>query len=70
MREYQLYIGGSFVPSSTGKKIESVNPFDGSIVAVADAAATDDVQKAVAAARKAFDEGPWPHMNRDERAAC
>jgi acyl-CoA reductase-like NAD-dependent aldehyde dehydrogenase len=69
MREYQLYIGGSFVPSSTGKKIESVNPFDGSIVAVADAAATDDVQKAVAAARKAFDDGPWPRMSRDERAA-
>jgi acyl-CoA reductase-like NAD-dependent aldehyde dehydrogenase len=68
MLEYPLYIGGSFVPSSTGKKIESVNPFDGSIVAVADAAVTDDVQKAVAAARKAFDEGPWPHMNRDERA--
>jgi aldehyde dehydrogenase (NAD+) len=69
MLEYPLYIGGSFVPSSTGKKIESVNPFDGTIVAVADAAVTDDVQKAVAAARKAFDEGPWPHMNRDERAA-
>src|SRR4029079_7226733 len=30
---------------------------------------TEDIDKAVAAARLAFDEGPWPHMNPVERAA-
>jgi acyl-CoA reductase-like NAD-dependent aldehyde dehydrogenase len=69
MREYRLYIDGSFVPSSTGRKIESLNPFDGSVVATADAASADDVGKAVAAARKAFDDGPWSRMSRDERAS-
>lgn len=69
MQEYQLYINGEFVPSSEGKKIQSVNPFDQSVVASVDSATQPDVDKAVSAARKAFDEGPWPQMSGDERSA-
>ncbi len=69
MQEYQLYIDGAFVSSAEGKKIQSVNPFDQSTVARVDCATTADVDKAAAAARKAFDEGPWAHMSRDERSA-
>jgi aldehyde dehydrogenase (NAD+) len=69
MQEYQLYINGAFVPSTEGKKIKSVNPFDQSIVAHVDSATGPDVDMAVAAARKAFDEGPWPQMSGDERSA-
>ncbi len=69
MQEYQLFIDGKFVPSSEGKKIQSINPFDQSIIASVECATKPDVDKAVAAARKAFDEGPWPHMSGDERSA-
>ncbi len=69
MQEYQLYIDGAFVPSVEGKKIESLNPFDQSVVARVDSATQPDVDKGVAAARKAFDEGPWPKMSGDERGA-
>lgn len=69
MQEYQLYIDGQFVPSSEGKKIKSLNPFDQSVVAIVDCATASDVDKAVAAARTAFDEGPWTRMSREERSA-
>ncbi len=69
MQEYQLYIDGAFVSSTEGKKIQSVNPFDQSPVASVDCATTPDVDKAVAAARKAFDDGQWQKMSKDERSA-
>ncbi len=69
MREYPLYINGAFVRSAQRRTLESINPFNCSVVAKVDEAGQDDVNTAVAAARRAFDEGPWPHMGRDERAA-
>jgi acyl-CoA reductase-like NAD-dependent aldehyde dehydrogenase len=69
MREYKLYIDGRFIDATDGKKITSRNPFDGSDVAIVDCATNPDVEKAVAAARKAFDEGPWPRMSGEERGA-
>jgi len=69
MHEYQLYINGTFIPSEEGKKIQSINPFDRSTIASVACASKTDVDKAVAAARKAFDEGPWPGMSGDERSA-
>jgi len=68
MQEYQLYINGEFVLSVENKKITSINPFDQSEVAHVASATKPDVENAVAAARKAFDEGPWPRMNSEERS--
>jgi aldehyde dehydrogenase (NAD+) len=69
MQEYKLYIDGRFVDATGGKKIVSRNPYDGSDVAVVDCATKPDVEKAVTAARKAFDEGSWPRMSGEERSA-
>lgn len=69
MREYLLYINGEFVQSGTRQTFDSINPFNQSIVARVVRASVEDARKAIAAARKAFDEGPWPRMSREERGS-
>jgi betaine-aldehyde dehydrogenase len=66
-RSADLFIGGQWVHSSDGGVRESINPADGSIVAVVDEATPDDAARAVAAARAAFDGGPWPTLGAAER---
>ncbi len=63
----KLFIGGRFVDSAEGKRLPVVNPATGEqLCEVADATA-QDVDAAVAAARRAFDEGPWPRLNPGQR---
>ena len=69
MREYQLYINDEFVESKSKQSFESINPFDQTIVARVARARVEDARRAVDAARKAFDDGPWPRMSREERSA-
>ncbi|MFQ5798100.1 MAG: aldehyde dehydrogenase family protein [Bacteroidota bacterium] len=69
MREYQLYIHGEFVESKSKLTFDSINPFDQTVVARVARAGVEDARRAVDAARKAFDEGPWPGMSREERSA-
>ena len=63
-----LYIGGKWVPGSSGKLIESVNPANGKVLGNFTAASQEDVDRAVRAARNAFELGPWRDMSRKERA--
>jgi aldehyde dehydrogenase (NAD+) len=69
MREYRLFIGGEFVASTSGEIFETTNPSSGEAVATVARGGAQDVDRAVAAARKAFDEGPWPNMKPQERTA-
>ena len=63
----QLLIGGSFVPAASGKTYPVVDPRTEKPVIFAASAEVADVDKAVSAARAAFDEGPWPRMSAKER---
>ena len=45
-----------------------ISPATEEVIGQVPHASTDDADRAVAAARKAFDEGPWPHMTPVERA--
>src|SRR3954451_7242117 len=63
-----LYIDGSWT-AGTGGTAEGVNPFDASGVETVDQAGPDDVERAVAAARAAFDTGPWRTSTVAERSA-
>jgi len=65
----KLFIGGKWVEPSTTDVIEVHSPATGELVGKVPLAAAADVDAACAAARKAFDEGPWPHMSPEERAA-
>ncbi|MGD9663895.1 MAG: aldehyde dehydrogenase [Novosphingobium sp.] len=64
----RFYIGGEWVPASTDEMISVVNPATEEVQIKVAEAAKADVDRAVASARKAFDEGPWPRMTPVERA--
>jgi acyl-CoA reductase-like NAD-dependent aldehyde dehydrogenase len=65
----KLFIGGKWVEPTTSEVIEVFSPATGEKVGQVPVAAEADVNAACAAARKAFDEGPWPHTPPAERAA-
>ena len=62
------YIGGSFQASRSGETFDSLNPSTNTVLAQAAAGDEADVDAAVGAARRAFDDGPWPRMKATERA--
>ncbi|MDV6292867.1 MULTISPECIES: aldehyde dehydrogenase [Rhodococcus] len=64
----KLFIGGSWVEPSSDAVIEVISPINGEVIATVPEAREADMDRAVAAARKAFDEGPWPRMTPAERA--
>lgn len=63
----KLFIGGKWVEPATNQMVDVIMPStEETITSVADPA-PEDADRAVAAARKAFDEGPWPRMTMAER---
>lgn len=66
--ENRLYIGGTWVTPSSQDTIEVINPYTQQTVGVVADCHTEDIDLAVAAAREAFDHGPWPKMAATERA--
>ncbi|EUA43090.1 aldehyde dehydrogenase family protein [Mycobacterium xenopi 3993] len=65
----KLFIGGAWTQPSTSAVIEVHCPATGEYVGRVPLAAAADVDAAVAAARKAFDTGPWPSTPPAQRAA-
>jgi aldehyde dehydrogenase (NAD+) len=63
----QLFIDGAFTDSSSGKTFRTLNPATGQPLADVSEGTREDVDRAVAAARKAFESGPWPKMPARER---
>ena len=63
-----LYLGGEWVPPSSERFIEVISPDSEDIVARVAEANAADMDRAVAAAREAFDKGVWPHLTPAERA--
>lgn len=64
----KLYIGGQWQPAASGRRLRLVNPATEEEFLSVAAAAPEDVEAAVAAARAAFDKGPWPRTPPSERA--
>ena len=63
-----LYIDGTWVPSSDGKTFDVINPATEEVIHRIAAATAEDVDAAVKAARRAFDTGGWPKLTGAERA--
>ncbi|MFD7179667.1 aldehyde dehydrogenase [Streptomyces sp. NPDC059904] len=63
-----LFIGGEWVAPSTDAKLTVVSPFTEQPIATLPMGVEADIDRAVTAARKAFDSGPWPRMSVPERA--
>lgn len=60
-------IDGERVPSLDGQTFETHDPHDGTLLAHIAAGGAADADRAVTAARRAFDDGPWPRMDTGER---
>lgn len=67
LARYGMYIDGRDVPCE--REMETVNPYSGKPWAVVPDGAEGDMDAAVAAARRAFDEGPWGKMTATQRGA-
>ena len=65
----KLFIGGEWVAPLSGESIEVESPVSEEIVARVAAAGNADMDRAVEAARQAFDHGPWPATPPAERGA-
>src|SRR6059036_4109865 len=63
----QMFIGGAWRPSSSGETYETINPATEEPSATVAKGDERDIDLAVAAARGAFDRGPWPRMTAAER---
>jgi betaine-aldehyde dehydrogenase len=64
-----LYLAGAWVDATGGDRREIRCPADGRLVATVSEGRREDAERAVAAARRAFDEGPWPHTPEPDRGA-
>jgi aldehyde dehydrogenase (NAD+) len=64
----RLYIDGKWVDGSSDEELEVVNPATEEVIAKVPQASIDDVDRAVEAARRAFEDGPWPRMAPRERS--
>ncbi|MBC9249367.1 aldehyde dehydrogenase [Pseudomonas alcaligenes] len=62
-----LYIDGQWTLPIQGGSFASLDPSDESLLAQVPAATAEDVDRAVRAARRAFDDGPWPRLSGAQR---
>ncbi|GIM46784.1 aldehyde dehydrogenase [Collibacillus ludicampi] len=61
------YINGQFVEGVSGKRFENMNPFNNQVLNEVAEGFKEDIDLAVQAARKAFDQGPWGKMSVTDR---
>ena len=67
MRNVQHFIDGQWVDSVDGATFESITPIDNTVIATVARGGVADADRAVEAARRAFDDGPWPRMSPTAR---
>jgi len=65
--ETELFIDGTSVPAINGARLDTINPATGKVLASIACGSTDDINLAVAAAKRAWDDGRWKNMSPRER---
>lgn len=70
VQTYQMLIDGEWADASDGRTFDSINPTTARVWSQVPEATEDDVDKAVRAADRAFNEGPWATMSPTERGHC
>ena len=65
--ETRAFINGKHVDAASGKAFDSINPATGKVITSLAACDEEDVNRAVSAARNAFDTGSWAHMAPADR---
>jgi aldehyde dehydrogenase (NAD+) len=67
MQRYQLYIDNQHLDAASGRSFDSYNPYTGEPWAQIAEGTSDDVDRAVRAAHRAFTQGPWPELSASQR---
>ncbi len=68
--ETRAFIDGRYVPAASGRTFKTINPANGKVIAEVASGDSEDVNRAVAAARRAFDAGTWSRIApRDRKKA-
>jgi aldehyde dehydrogenase (NAD+) len=65
----QPFVNGEWI-SGTGELVPVESPATGEVIATVEGASAEQVRAAIGAARRAFDEGPWPRLTREERVSA
>ena len=68
LRNYRLYIGGQWVDATSDDGLDVINPATEETIGSVPQGSVADVDRAVAAARKAFEDGTWRRMSPRERS--
>jgi phenylacetaldehyde dehydrogenase len=66
-QNHEMLIGGRWVPAQSGRTLPVFDPSNGEQIATVPAAGSEDVDRAVEAARAAFDGGPWRKLTASQR---
>ena len=66
---YELFIDGTWTSEGAEGSIDVIDPATEAVIGSVPDASTKSAVRAIEAARRAFDEGPWPYMKPSERAA-
>ncbi len=67
VQHFKSYIGGEWVEAASGETFDVINPADGQVCATVPKGDREDAQRAISAAREAFDAGAWSGMEPEER---
>lgn len=66
-RPLQMYVDGQWVESVSGRRFDTVDPATEQVITTVPHSGPEDVERAVRAARRAFEDGPWPTMTPAQR---
>ncbi len=66
-RPRQMYIGGQWTDALSGQRFDTVDPATEEVITTVPRSGVEDVDRAVKAARRAFESGPWPTMTPAQR---
>ncbi len=66
-KAYQMWIGGKWMPAESGQVLESINPSTGEVVGTFPRGSIADADKAIRAARFAFDRTEWRELHASDR---
>src|ERR1700680_4382936 len=67
-RKHKMLIGGKWVEAASGKTFPTYNPATGEVLAQVAEGDREDINRAVKAARSAFETGPWSKLTPSQRA--
>jgi len=68
LHRHEFFVGGAWAKPASSERLGVISPSTEEVIGEVPVATTDDIDRAVEAARSAFEDGPWPRMGKEARA--